>query len=394
MWFLESKILQALNQAHQAKIQFTADQQAQYTARIMAADTSRILTIAGDKAEIHVKGVLTNSPDIFAMFFGGGNTTYPEIISALAEADADTNIDEIIMRFDSGGGGILGMFDTIAAIQTTKTPITAVVGTMAASAAFALASQADSLIASNRASMVGSIGIAIDTFVFDEQVSITSTHAPKKRPDLRTEKGKAIVVEELDAIHELFAEAIAVGRNTTEEKVNAEFGQGATLLADEALKRGMIDSIAGSTPLKVVKSAKQTTVHRGGQQPEAGPMDLIELKAKHPDVYQAAVNVGQIEGQTKERDRVGAHLTLGKASGAMETAITAIKEGSEMTATLTAEYMAAGMNRQDVSNRQDDDVDASAADNVNTDDEVDQGVTVLNLVEAKVGVKKGVSDHA
>ena len=57
----------------------------------------------------------------------------------------------------------------------------------------------------------------------------------------------------VDGLDELFAEAIADGRGTTIEKVNADFGQGATLLADEAVKRGMIDSIAGS-PLQSVKT--------------------------------------------------------------------------------------------------------------------------------------------
>lgn len=103
--------------ARASGINFTADQLAAFNAQFQAADTSRVMSIAGNSAEIHVKGVLTNAPDIFAMWFGGGNTTNPEIISALAEADANPDVEQIVMRFDSGGGSINGMFDAIAAMQ-------------------------------------------------------------------------------------------------------------------------------------------------------------------------------------------------------------------------------------------------------------------------------------
>ena len=184
MWLLETRIHQALSRAMIADIGFTAEQKSDYVASIGAAGSSRIMSTAGSNAEIHVNGVLTNAPDIFAHFFGGGNTTYPEIISALAEADADPSVENILMRFDSGGGSVNGMFDAIAAMQATKKPIKAIVGTMAASAAYALASQADKMVAASRSSMTGSIGIVVDTYIDPNEVSITSTNAPNKRPDL------------------------------------------------------------------------------------------------------------------------------------------------------------------------------------------------------------------
>ena len=63
------------------------------------------------------------------------------------------------------------------------------------------------------------------------------------------------------------------------------------------------------------------------------------------------------QGETNERDRVSAHLTLGEASGDMKTALAAVADGSFMTAALSAKYMAAGMNRQSIGDRQDDDPD-------------------------------------
>lgn len=384
IWFLIAEVRKALDQARASGIHPSAKQQEEYTASVLAADTSRVLSIAGSNAEIHVKGVLTNAPDWMAMFFGGGNTTYPEIISAIAEADANPDVEEIIMRFDSGGGSVFGMFEAIDAIRAAQKPVNAVIGTMAASAAFALAAVADTREASSRASVLGSVGTAADIRIREDVVSLSSTEAPKKRPDVTTEEGKAIVVEELDTWHALFVESIAEGIGTTVKKVNADFGRGASVLAEDALKRGMIDSIA-PTRLESVKSTKSTTASGGNS--EVQNMDIQELKAKHPALYQAAVDDGKKLGATEERDRVGAHLELGASSGDMKTALAAVADGSGMTATLTAKYLSAGMNRKDVSNRQEDDKGASGADAAKGDDKVEAGADVAALVEEAMGVQ-------
>lgn len=375
MWLLLQSVLNDIQDARASGVKFTAEQVATFE----ASNGEGIMALAGNSAEIHVKGVLTNTPDMFARWFGGGNTTYPAIIAALAEADANPEVKQIVMRFDSGGGAVNGMFDAIAAMQTTKKPIKAIVGTMAASAAYGLASQADEMVAHNRASAVGSIGVVVDTFVSESRVSITSSNAPDKRPDVTTEKGKATVVAQLDAIAGLLDEAVAEGRNTTVEKVNADFGQGGILLADEALKRGMIDSISTNKP---------ATATNGGKPQEQRSMDLQTLKAQHPDVYAAAAQ----EGRTEERDRVGAHLTMGEASGDMKTAIGAVQDGSAMTATLQAKYMAAGMNRSDVQARQDDDADANAGDDANAGEEeaeANAGANILAAAAESCGVELG-----
>lgn len=384
MWLLEASVRQAILQAQKAGVMPTVEQQANFEASRLSAGgaSSRILSVAGSSAEVAVKGVITKAPSFLAMLFGGGNTTYPEIISALAEADSDPEIEDITLAIDSPGGHFDGLFDTLAAIQGTNKPIKAVVSNVGASAAYAIASQADEIVAANRATRVGSVGVVATFQVFEDEVSITSTNAPKKRPDVTTEEGKAMVREELDAMHEIFVDAIAEGRDTSVDTVNAEFGQGATLLADEALKRGMIDAVAAPS-LKVVKNTQISTARSGGNKPEIGSMDLKELKAQHPDVYAAAVQ----DGVDQERDRVSAHLIMGEKSGAMETASAAIKDGSGMTATLQATYLTAGMNRSDVGDRQDDEADANAGDNASaSDDQGDAGDAVASAVEAKLGL--------
>lgn len=384
MWLLEPATRRVFEQALKAGIAPTAEQQAQFEARYNdAADGGlRILSVAGDTAEIRINGVMTKAPHFLSMLFGGGNTTYPEIAAAIAEAERNSDVNRIVLSIYSGGGEFYGLFDTLAALQSATKPISAVIADLGASAAYAIASQADTISAANRAARIGSIGVAATFFVYDDEVDIASTQAPKKRPDVTTDEGVAMVREELDAMHALFVEAIAAGRDTTTDTVNAEFGQGATLLADDALKRGMIDDIAGPG-LRVVGGTASTTARSGGTQPEIRPMDLATLKAQHPDLYAAVVQAGVMQ----ERDRVTAHLIMGEQSGAMETAAKAIKEGAEMTATLQATYLTAGMNRGDIDRRDQDNAGAGAADKPDGQTGTDD-TAVVSLVEAQLGISK------
>lgn len=354
MWLLQNEVRQALEAAIAAGVTPSADQQAQFEATHMTALSdggSRIFKSAGNTAEIAITGVLTNKPDFMAMLFGGGNTTYVDIISAIGAAEQDASIEKIILAMDSPGGEIAGLFDLLDVIKATTKPIDTVVFNTAASAAYAIAVTTDSVIAKNSSARFGSVGIVVDMRIDETKVSIASTNAPNKRPDVTTEAGKAVVRAELDEVHDLFATAIADGRSVSVDKVNASFGQGGMFLAAEALNRGMIDSIAKPSLQSVTNtnSAKATAV-KSGEQPKVQVMDLQKLKAEHPEAYLAAVNVGVVQ----ERDRMTAHITMGEASGDMKTAIASCKDGSEMTATLQATYMSAGMNRTDV--------DASAAD--------------------------------
>lgn len=364
-WLLEPNTKEIIVQGERGGLTLNAAQQAEHLQALSGA-TPDILAVAGDKAEIAIRGVLTAAPNIFAMFLGGGNTTYPDIIAALGAAESDDSISEIILSIDSPGGDISGLFDTLEAIQSTTKPVKAVISNMGASAAYAIAAQADEIIASHIATQVGSIGIATSFRVFEDEVNIASTEAPKKRPDVTTPKGVAIVREKLDALHKVFVDSIVSGRNRatgstiTSQDVNSKFGQGATILADQALKQGMIDSIgvsrvlAGGASSSTAAIESNKVVDISTKNKEGKIMTLQELKAGHPDLFAEAVGLGVAQ----ERDRVNAHLIMGKSSGDMETAMKAVEEGSDMTKTLTATYLSAAKDQAMVGARGDDDIDA------------------------------------
>jgi ClpP class serine protease len=353
-WLLDNATFEALSNANPASV---SAQEADYEARLDSENEggSRILAVAGSTARIEISGVLTPRPSWFARYFGNGNTTYPEIVSAIAQAEADPGVSKIEYAVNSPGGSIDGLFEAIEAAKAAAKPSRTVVHGLMASAAYMFGSQADSIVAINKASRIGSIGVMATLRKRGEEIIVTSSNAPKKAPDPDTVEGQAVIRQELDGLERIFVDAIAEGRNTTVQKVNADFGQGATLLAGEALTSGMIDSIDGSpvkTKTKQVKSASSA----------AKPvMDIETLKAENPGLYAQIVGLGVTQGVTQERERVSAHLTLGDASGDMQTALKAVEEGNECTALFQAKYQAAGMKRTALAARVTD------ADNIDAD---------------------------
>ena len=364
MWFLEAEMAKFIAEAERAKLTPTATQREEFNAlcRVTSEESlARVLSIAGDTAEISIVGLLTNAPDIWALIFGGANTIYPDIINALAAAEQNDEVSNIILHIDSPGGSISGLFPTLGALASVNKKTTAKISNIAASAAYAIAAQTDSIIAMNEATRVGSIGIIASIEVSEHIVNITSTKAPLKHPDVTTPEGRAQVQAELDPIHDAFVSAIAQGRNVHPDIVNKDFGRGGMIIATEAKKLGMIDEI--SSPV-VGTSEGPTIAGSGGTNALAGDkiekedrkqnnskgdigMNLQELRADHLDIFQAAVEVGVVQ----ERDRVTAHLTLAVGSGDMKTAMEAIEKGEDVSQLHIAKHNAAHMSKAETSAR-------------------------------------------
>jgi capsid assembly protease len=341
----------------------SADMRTKYEAGI-AQDgqaNSRILSVSGNVATIAIAGVLTHSYGFMTWLMGG--TAYTDIMTAMQMAELDPEITDIRVKMNSGGGQVSGLFDLIAQMESMKTPMTCEVSGMCCSAAYAIASQCDSIITASEGEGIGSIGIVVEAYIDENVKSITSTNAPNKRPDASTEEGVAQIRAELDAYEDLFMEAIASGRNTTTDDIKKNYGQGSVTTARNALKSGMIDSIASQSGTALAGS--QTNLTAQGEtehQPTANSEEIMnkaELQAKHPELYAEIKNEGIQAGKTQEQERVSAFAELGEAAGANELAMACIKDGTEHSASINAKFMAAQMKNQSLS--------ALAADNVDTD---------------------------
>lgn len=337
--------------------QISADMHREFKAGIAqdGAESNRVLSVAGDTAVINVSGVLTKAFTFMTWIFGG--TAYDDISGALALAERDDEIQRIKINMNSGGGQVSGLFDLIAQMQTMTKPIECFVSGMCCSAAYAIASQCNTITASSDGETLGSVGIVVDMYVDENAVSVTSTNAPKKRPNATTAEGVADIRAELDQYEELFIEAIAAGRNTTVEQVIADYGQGATMTARNALKYGMIDNI--KSVLNNNQGVPDSTVTASNEDPL---MNIAELKAKHPDLYAEVLAQGETSGKQSEKERVSAFVELGEATGATDLMMACIKDGTEHSATVTARFSAAQMKNMQLAAMAQDNPDVSGLD--------------------------------
>lgn len=326
-------------------------------ARASAKGQPENYAVVGSVAHIEVAGVLSETPDLLAWFFGLDGSTYRDIRDSFALAGADNAVKSVKLRVGSPGGYLDGLFETLGTIQAFHKPID-VVASQAASAAYAIAAIAGPITAAGVASEFGSVGVAASYYVDPRVVDIASTDAPNKRPDVTTEEGRAIVRAELDALHELFVEAIASGRGTTMDVVNAEYGRGSVLLAGEALRRGMIDSAPSSLTSSASTSMNAMSADDGGEM-EIENMDKKQLKRTSPDLYEEILE----EGRAQEHDRVIGFLELGKHAKQLgfNAALHDIRSRTALTPGKTAEYMGLALNQRDIDARQDDSDAAGAA---------------------------------
>lgn len=161
----------------------------------------------------------------------------------------------------------------------------------------------------------------------------------------------------------------------------------------ERVKNKFQKKVVDNDPKKI-KVIDQNKTTGDKNKPEESIMDLEKLKAEHSALYNQVINEGITQGVTKERDRVSAHLIMGESSGANKLAAKAIKDGTEMNATMQARYMAAGMNKTDLDERSEDDKAAAlAAENKKKeDDKKGSGDDVANLVENKLGITSKKED--
>jgi len=386
MWLLESEAKKQVETFYNSGFNPDAEQQREFEARMLGEGSegiSAIMDIVEGTASINIQGIITTRPSFMMFFMTGSNVTHSQITDAVMAAEDNSKVDNIVLNIDSPGGQMGGLIELLETLQAVEKPTKAVVSGMAASAAFGIAAQADEIIATNRGSVFGSVGVLTKIAIDDNEVTITSDDAPNKAPDVTTKKGIKAVKTELNEAHDLFAEMIATGRGITVEKVNANFGQGGTMLAEKAKKMGLIDAIQ----INALAVSNGGLTAKLSSNREVSAMDVNELKEKHLSIYNAVVAIGAQEGCATERDRVTAHLVMGESSGDMKTAMGAIKDGAGMTATLNAQYLSASINKADLDARNSEDDGTGKVLSGQSNVSSNSGVDMVALVAEKLGKK-------
>jgi signal peptide peptidase SppA len=169
-------------------------------------------------------------------------------------AIANPEVKAVVFNVDSPGGTVSGvpeMAEEIFEARSQK-PIIAVANTMAASAAYWLASAASRVVVTPSGS-VGSIGVFamhIDQskMLDDFGLKVTLISAGKYKVEGNsfqhiTEEAYAQIQKEVNDVYGDFISDVAKFRGTDIERVLNDFGQGRMVRAKDAVKLNMADSI-------------------------------------------------------------------------------------------------------------------------------------------------------
>lgn len=211
------------------------------------------------EAVIPITGMLTNKVSPSAAFESESVTTYNFITESVRLAELNPNAKSILFDpVSSGGGQTVGMEQSILAIKNATKPTKAIVHANAESAAYMVVSGVNTISAAGKMSMFGSIGVAAEFKDRSESeakngvksIILTSTDAPEKRLDIKTDKGQKATIKLMDELHSVVVGYISEGRNVTPDFINKNFGRGGTMTAERALAVGMIDEIEGVTTIK------------------------------------------------------------------------------------------------------------------------------------------------
>lgn len=208
--------------------------------------------VKGDIAILRVTGTLTARPSVMS----SGGTSCREISAALDEMIAEPDVSAIVIDMNCPGGQAVGVEELGAKIAEYKKrlPIHCSVNHMAASGGYWLASQCSSISAAP-SSTLGSIGVYIKHACdakAEEMAGYSTTIVTAGRRKAETDSSRPLSAEAMASyekqcslLYDKFTAAVASGRGVSKDTVRSEaWGEGAIVVAEEAVSIGMADRIA------------------------------------------------------------------------------------------------------------------------------------------------------
>lgn len=236
-------------------------------ARTPARDTGR----RGAVAVLPIYGTIT----LRSVPMSDEGSTTLAISRSLDALLADDSVDTILLDIDSPGGTVDGVPELAAKIMAARSQkkIVAIANTMAASAAYWLATAAEELVVSPSGT-VGSVGVYMVHVDYSEQnkaMGVNPTYisygdhkvdgnfdAPLSPEALAHYKA------EVEKVGESFVKSVAKQMGLTPDTVRKSFGGGRVVQAEEAVERGMAHRVASydETLERLVSSRKRAPAGR------------------------------------------------------------------------------------------------------------------------------------
>ena len=210
----------------------------------------------GGVAIIPIDGVIAKKMDLFMQISGGASIE--RVTGMVKDALADPQVRAIMLKIDSPGGAVDGVFELAEMIYNARDekPIIALAyGTMA-SAAYLIGAAASAVYATDVATLVGSIGVVSvhrDTSVKDAQSGIVTTEIYRGRykrlvtSGPLTDEARLHMEEKVDYFYTLFVDQVARYRGVSAETVLATMSTDVNdlFIGQQAADAGLVDGILG-----------------------------------------------------------------------------------------------------------------------------------------------------
>jgi signal peptide peptidase SppA len=225
--------------------------------RIEAARPGERTMISGGTQIAVIPVVGTLLPRGNMLLEASGAASVQRLTGQFRAALADPEVGSIVLDIDSPGGQVGGIEELATEIYQARgpagKPITAVANTLAASAAYWLASAAGELVVTPSGE-VGSIGV----FAVHQDVSValdklgvkmTLISAGKYKTEGNPfeplgEEAQGAVQARINDYYDMFTAAVARGRGVSQADVINGFGEGRVVGAEQAVRLGMADRVA------------------------------------------------------------------------------------------------------------------------------------------------------
>ncbi|CAJ7358591.1 peptidase S49 [Burkholderia pseudomallei] len=227
---------------------------------------------------------------------GTGMMSIQRYTQAFRAALADDSVGGILMDVDSPGGSVYGVMELANEIYQARSqkPVFAVANSLAASAAYWIASSASEFYVTPGGE-VGSIGVFaahqnLAKALEKEGVETTLVSAGKFKTEGNpfgplTDEARAAMQSRIDAYYGAFTRGVAKNRGVDVATVREGMGEGRVLSASAAKSENMVDGVATFDDV-VRKLAK--AIGQGGTQSQTAPKPTRAATAqRHIDLLDA-----------------------------------------------------------------------------------------------------------
>lgn len=300
---------------------------------------------------IPVRGVLLKD---FPYQDGRWATGYEYTWRAFERGMDDNQVEAIALSIHSPGGMVAGCFelvDQMFEIRDRK-PVRAFANDSAFSAAYAIASVAQSGITVTRSGGVGSVGVitqhwnmkgALERWGEEVTLIFAGAHKADGNPyEKLPDEVKARIQGRIDALYDVFVSTVARNRSMDEQAIRDT--EALTFTAQEALSNGMADAI-GSFDDAVAAFAAEIS-NQGEDQmsnkDESVTVDQAAVDTARTEGHAAGVAEGHAtglaEGRAAERERITAILNSDAAKSRQSSALAAALD-TDMSAEQAAAFI-------------------------------------------------------